>query len=170
MPVSMFEFSVPVFVRTLRNLRNVLEIGEKFAGEKNIAPDVMLQTRLIPDMLPLVKQVQIATDMAKNGCMRLTATDPVPFADDEATFADLYARLDRCIALVEGFQPAQFEGSESRAITFKTRAGDLDFDGLTYLTTYVVPNLFFHASIAYAILREAGAPLGKNDFLGGAGR
>ena len=73
MPVSMFEFSVPVFVRTLRNLRAVLEIGEKFAGEKGIAPDVLLQTRLIPDMLPLVRQVQIATDMAKNGSARLTA-------------------------------------------------------------------------------------------------
>lgn len=170
MPVSMFEFSVPVFVRTLRNLRAVLEIGEKFAGEKGIAPDVLLQTRLIPDMLPLVRQVQIATDMAKNGSARLTATEPMPFPDEEATFGELYARIDRCIGYLEGFKAPQFEGSESRAITFKTRAGDLNFDGLGYLTTYVVPNLYFHASIAYAILREAGAPLGKNDFLGGAGR
>jgi len=169
MPVSMFEFSVPVFVRTLRNLRSVLEIGEKFAGEKGIAPEVLLQSRLIADMLPLVKQVQIATDMAKNGCMRLTATEPVPFADDETTFEQLYARLDRCIAYVEGFRPEQFAGSESRAIAFRTRAGELNFDGLGYLTSFVIPNLFFHASIAYAILREAGAPLGKNDFLG-AGR
>jgi len=169
MPVSMFEFSVPVFLRQLRNLRGVLEIGEKFAGEKGIAPEVLLQSRLIADMLPLVKQVQIATDMAKNGCMRLTATEPVPFADDETTFEQLYARLDRCIAYVEGFRPEQFAGSESRAIAFRTRAGELNFDGLGYLTSFVIPNLFFHASIAYAILREAGAPLGKNDFLG-AGR
>ena len=169
MPVSMFEFSVPVFVRQLRNLRSVLEIGEKFAGEKGIAPEVLLQSRLIADMLPLVKQVQIATDMAKNACTRLTATEPVPFADDETTFEELYARIDRCIAHVESFKPDQFAGAESRAISFKTRAGELHFDGLGYLTSFVLPNLLFHASITYAILREAGAPLGKNDFLG-AGR
>ena len=111
MPVSMFEFSVPVFVRTLRNLRAVLEIGEKFAGEKGIAPDVLLQTRLIPDMLPLVRQVQIATDMAKNGSARLTATEPMPFPDEEATFGELYARIDRCIGYLEGFKAPQFEGT-----------------------------------------------------------
>ena len=170
MPPSMFEFSVPVFVRTLRNLRAVLRIGETFAAEKGIAPEVLLQTRLIPDMLPLVRQVQIATDMAKNACARLTASEPLPFPDEETTFADLYARIDRCIAYVEGFAPARFEGSESRSIAFRTRAAELEFDGLGYLTSFVVPNLFFHASIAYAILREAGAPLGKSDFLGDAGR
>ena len=120
-------------------------------------------------MLPLVRQVQIATDMAKNGSARLTATEPMPFPDEEATFGELYARIDRCIAHVESFKPDQFAGAESRAISFKTRAGELHFDGLGYLTSFVLPNLLFHASIAYAILREAGAPLGKNDFLG-AGR
>ena len=167
---SMHAFSAPVFVRALRNLRAVLAIGERHATEKGIAPEVLLQTRLIPDMLPLVRQVQIATDMAKNGCARLTATEPLPFPDEETTFAELYARIDRCIAYVEGFEPAQFEGSQSRAITFRNRSGELNFDGLGYLTTFVLPNLFFHASVAYAILREAGAPLGKSDFLGDAGR
>ncbi|UHQ20163.1 DUF1993 domain-containing protein [Lysobacter sp. KIS68-7] len=167
---SMHQFSVPVFVRALRNLRGVLQIGEKFIVEKGIAPEVMLATRLMPDMLPLVRQVQIATDMAKNCCARLTATEPMPFPDDEKTFEDLYARIDRCIDYIEGFAADQFEDAASRAISFKTRAGDLNFDGFGYLTSFVLPNLFFHASIAYAILREAGAPLGKNDFLGGAGR
>ena len=167
---SMHQFSVPVYVRVLRNLRAVLETGEKFAAEKGIAPEVLLATRLIPDMLPLVKQVQIATDMAKNSCARLTATEPLPFPDDEKSFAELYARIDRCIDYIEGFAPEQFEASFSRPITFKTRTGDLNFDGYGYLTSYVLPNLFFHASITYAILRVAGAPLGKNDFLGGAGR
>jgi hypothetical protein len=86
---SMHQFSVPVYVRVLRNLRAVLETGEKFATEKGIAPEVLLATRLIPDMLPLVKQVQIATDMAKNSCARLTATEPLPFPDEEKTFAEL---------------------------------------------------------------------------------
>lgn len=170
MSVTMHAMSVPVFVRALRNLRGVLEIGERHAGEKGITPDVMLQTRLIPDMLPLVRQVQIATDMAKNGCARLTATDPMPFPDEETSFEQLYARIDRCISYVESFDQAQFDGSERRAISFRNRTGELHFDGFGYLTSFVLPNLFFHASIAYAILRVAGAPLGKNDFLGGAGR
>ena len=108
--------------------------------------------------------------MAKNSCARLTATEPLPFPDDEKSFAELYARIARCIDYIEGFAPEQFEDAFSRPITFKTRTGDLNFDGYGYLTSYVLPNLFFHASIAYAILRVAGAPLGKNDFLGGAGR
>jgi hypothetical protein len=170
MSVTMHTMSVPVFARALRNLRSVLEIGERFAGEKGIAPEVLLQTRLIPDMLPLVRQVQIATDMAKNGCARLTATEPMPFPDDETSFEQLYARIDRCLAYIEAFDKAQFDGSETRAISFQTRTGPLNFDGLGYLTTYLLPNLFFHGAIAYAILRVAGAPLGKNDFLGGAGR
>ena len=167
---SMHAFAAPIFVRALRNLRGVLEIGEKFTSDKGIAPEVMLQTRLMPDMLPLVRQVQIATDMAKNACARLTATEPMPFPDEETTFAELYARIDRCIGYVEGFDAAQFDGSASRAISFRNRSGELNFDGHGYLTTFVLPNLFFHASIAYAILREAGAPLGKSDFLGDAGR
>lgn len=170
MSVSMHAVSVPVFVRALRNLRKVLEIGERFAADKQIAPEVLLQTRLIPDMLPLVRQVQIATDMAKNACARLTATEPLPFPDEETSFEQLYARIDRCIAYVESFDAAQFEGSESRAIAFRNRSGELNFDGLGYLETFVLPNLFFHATVAYSILRIAGAPLGKNDFLGGAGR
>ena len=94
----------------------------------------------------------------------------MPFPDEETTFEELYARIDRCLAYVESFGPVQFEGSEARAIAFKTRAAELRFDGLGYLTSFVVPNLYFHASVAYAILREAGAPLGKADFLGAAGR
>jgi uncharacterized protein len=167
---SMHAFSVPVFTRTLRNLRAVLRVGEEHATAKGIAPEVLLQTRLIPDMLPLVRQVQIVTDMAKNGCARLTATDPLPFPDDETTFEQLHARIDRCIAYVEGFDAARFEGSAERAISFRNRTGELNFSGIEYLRTFVLPNLFFHASVAYAILRVAGAPLGKNDFLGDAGR
>ena len=170
MPVSMFEFSVPVFVRQLRNLRNVLEIGEKFAGEKGIAPDVLLQSRLIADMLPLVKQVQIATDTSKNACARLTGTEPVPFADDETTFAQLYARLDRCIEVLGTYTPEQFEGAEARPVAFKTRTAELKFTGEDYLGTFALPNLFFHTTVAYSILRVAGAPLGKTDYLAGAGR
>jgi uncharacterized protein len=170
MAYSMYEATVPVMVRALRNLRGVLQIGEKFGGEKGIAPEVLLSTRLIPDMLPLLRQVQIATDTAKFACARLTATDPVPFTDDETTFEQLYARLDRCIEVLGTYRPEQFADAPSREVAFKTRTAELKFTGADYLASYALPNLFFHTAIAYAILRVAGAPLGKTDYLAGAGR
>jgi hypothetical protein len=170
MSVSMHQMTIPVFVRALENLRGVIQIGEKFVADKGIAPEVMLQSRLMPDMLPFSRQVQIATDTAKNGSARLAGVDPLPFPDDETTFEQLHARIDRCIAYLSEFRPEQFEGSDARAISFKTRNGELHFQGVDYLTTFALPNLFFHVTAAYAILRVAGAPLGKNDYLGNAGR
>ena len=167
MPLSLFQVSVPVFLRVLRNLRHVLEQGEAHAADKGIAPDVLLQSRLFPDMLPLLRQVQIATDMAKNGAARLAAVEPLAFPDEEATFAELYARIDRALEDLESFRPEQFEGGESRPITLTTRTqGELHFDGQGYLLNFVLPNLFFHATTTYALLREAGVPLGKTDFVG----
>ena len=167
MPMSMYEASVPVFLRALSNLRGVLQLGEAFAKERGIAPEVMLQQRLVADMLPLVKQVQIATDMAKNGVARLAGVDPLPFPDDETDFAALQARIDRCIDYLRTFTAQQLDGSETREVVFSTRAsGELRFKGEDYLRYFTLPNLFFHCSIAYAIFREAGAPLGKLDFLG----
>ena len=167
MAMSMYEASVPVFLRALSNLRSVLQLGEAFAKERGIAPEVMLQQRLIADMLPLVRQVQIATDMAKNGTARLAGVDPLPFPDDETDFAGLYARIDRCLDYLRSFTAQQVDGSEAREVVFTTRAsGELRFQGQDYLRYFVLPNLFFHCSIAYAIFREAGASLGKLDYLG----
>ena len=166
MAMSMYEASVPVYVRALANLRGVLQLGEAFAKERGIAPEVLLQQRLIADMLPLVRQVQIATDMAKSGVARLAAADPLPFPDDETDFAGLYARIDRCLDYVRGFAREQIDGSEAREVVFRNRQGEQRFSGQDYLQHFVLPNLFFHSSIAYALLREAGVPLGKDDFLG----
>ena len=166
MAFSMHAATVPVFVRALSNLRGVLQLGEAFANERGIAPDVLLQQRLIVDMLPLLRQVQIATDMAKNGCARLAGVDPLPFPDEETDFAGLYARLDRCIEYVRGFSAEQLDGGETRTVAFNSRGGELRFQGDDYLRGYLLPNLFFHCSIAYAILRANGVPLGKLDFLG----
>ena len=167
MTISMYQACVPVCTRALRNLRAVLQKGEAFATEKGVTADVVLQARLILDMLPLVRQVQIATDMAKNGCARLAGVDPLPFPDEETDFAGLYARLDRCIEYIRGFSAEQLDGSETRTVAFSTRAsGELRFQGDDYLRSYLLPNLFFHCSIAYAILRANGVPLGKLDFLG----
>lgn len=166
MSMSMYQASVPVFLRALSNLRHVLEKGEAHARERGIAPEVLLQSRLYPDMLPLVRQVQIATDMAKNGSARLAGVDPVPFPDEESDFAGLYARIDRCVGILRGFSPGQIDGSEQREIVFRMRDGEQRFVGQDYLLQFLLPNLFFHASIAYALLREAGVPLGKDDFMG----
>jgi hypothetical protein len=166
--ISMYQACVPVCTRALRNLRAVLQKGEAFANEKAVAADVLLQTRLILDMLPLVRQVQIATDMAKNGGCRLAGIDPPKFEDDEVDFAQLYARIDRAIAVLEGLTPAQVDGSESRAITLQMRTGEMKFQGQDYLLGFVLPNLFFHCTTSYVILREAGVPIGKMDFIGPA--
>ncbi len=167
MTISMYQASVPVFVRALANLRHVLEIGQAHAEEKQIAPEVLLQTRLIPDMLPLVKQVQIATDLAKNGCARLAGVEPLKFDDDETSFAQLYARIERATEYIREFTAAQIDGSEERKVTIKTRAaGEIDFTGIDYLLYFTQPNLYFHVTTAYAILRQAGVALGKRDFIG----
>lgn len=169
MSLSMYQASVPVFVRALGNLKHVLQKGEAHASERGIAPEVLLQSRLFPDMFPLLRQVQIATDMCKNGAARLAGTEPVAFPDDETSFAQLYARIDRAIDVLQGFRADQIDGSEGRPVSFMTRAnGEMKFDGQSYLLGFVLPNLYFHSSMAYALLREAGVPLGKTDFIGAA--
>ena len=168
MTLSMYQASVPVFVRALSNLAHVLRKGEMHAQAKGVSDEVLLQTRLIPDMLPLVRQVQIACDMAARGAARLAGVEPASFEDNETTLAQIYARIDKAIAYVQGFRPEQIDGSEKRAIHLKMRNGELDFDGQGYLLTFVIPNLFFHCTTAYVILREAGADLGKTDFIAGA--
>lgn len=167
MTISMYKASAPVFLRALSNLRHILEVGEAYAVEKDIKPEVLLQTRLIPDMLPLINQVRIATDLAKNGCARLAGVDPLKFDDDETDFAQLYARIDRAVDYIKDFKPEQIDGSEGREVTITTQAaGEIKFNGLTYLLHFTQPNLYFHVTTAYAILRQAGVALGKRDFIG----
>lgn len=171
MTLSMHQASVPVFVRTLSNLREVLRKGEAHAVAAGYDPALLLQLRQAPDMFPLLRQVQIATDMAKNACARLAGVEPLAFPDDEASFEQLYARLDRAIDYIGGFAAAQLDGSEGRAIVLQTRNnGELKFDGQSYLLHYVLPNVLFHCTMAYALLRGAGVALGKTDFLGASRR
>jgi uncharacterized protein len=166
MSISMYQASVPVFTRALANLRHVLEKGEAFAAEKGFDPAVLVQSRLIADMFPLSRQVQIACDMAKNGSYRLAGVEAPAFEDDETTFAQLYARIDRTIAAIESPDAARIDGSEQRAIHLVMRNGELHFKGQPYLLDFVLPNLFFHSTATYAILREAGVSIGKMDFIG----
>jgi hypothetical protein len=166
MTLSMYQASVPVFTRALGNLAHVLKQGEAHAQEKNFAPEVLLQTRLIADMLPLVKQVQIACDMAARCAARLAGAEPQAFEDNEATFAELYDRIARASDYIKSFGPEQIDGSETRAIQMKLRSGDRNFEGQDYLLHFILPNLFFHCTTAYDILRQAGTPIGKLDFIG----
>ncbi|QAU24977.1 DUF1993 domain-containing protein [Dyella sp. M7H15-1] len=166
MSISMYQVAIPVFLRALNNLHHVLKLGQTHAKHKNVDDSVMLQTRLIPDMLPLVKQVQIATDMAKNGAARLAGVDPLKFEDNETSFEELYSRIERAIDYIKSFKPEQIDGSETRAITIKTRNNELSFEGQAYLLHFVIPNLFFHCTTAYDILRVAGAGIGKEDYIG----
>ncbi|HWJ04286.1 MAG TPA: DUF1993 domain-containing protein [Steroidobacteraceae bacterium] len=166
MQISMYRASVPVLARALRNLAAVLRKGEAHATARKIDPAVLLGYRLAPDMFPLTRQVQIATDMAKGCVARLAGAEVPSYEDKEATFEELYARIDRTIAFIEGFEPAQVDGSEERSVTLKTRNGELVFEGLPYLMQFVLPNVHFHGTVAYAILRHCGVELGKMDYIG----
>jgi uncharacterized protein len=166
MTLSMYQASVPVFVRMLGNLSEVIRKGEAHAKAKGISDEVLLNTRLIPDMLPLLKQVQIACDMATRGCARLAGVEPTSFADNEASLADVYARIQGSIDYVKTFTPQQIDGSEEREVVLKLRTGDLQMQGQGYLLHFLLPNLFFHCTTAYNILREAGTDIGKVDFIG----
>ncbi|MBD9470173.1 DUF1993 domain-containing protein [Pseudoxanthomonas sp. PXM01] len=165
----MYQASVPVFLRALRNLRHVLEKGEAHARGRGEDPAALLQARLYEDMLPLLRQVQIATDTAKFGAARLAGVESPRFEDVETTFDELYARLDAIAGYLRTFDETALQGSETRAVTLSTRTrGDLHFDGRGYLLGHALPNLFFHVTTAYAILRHHGVPLGKLDYLGPA--
>jgi len=168
MTLSMYQAAVPVFVRALGNLKHVLQKGAEHAKAKNVTDEVLLQTRLIPDMLPLVKQVQIAADMATRGTARLAGVEPKSFEDNETTLEQLYSRIDNAIEYIKTFKPEQIDGSEARSIVLKMRTGEMTFEGQAYLLGFAIPNVFFHCTTAYNILREAGTEIGKNDFIGQA--
>ena len=166
MSISMYQTCVPVLVRALTNLSNVLAKGAAHAAEKNIAPEVMLHTRITPDMFPLVRQVQIATDMAKGAAYRLAGKDVPKMEDNEATFDDLQKRIETVINMLKQFKAEDIDGSEDRDILLQMRTGDVHFRGQDYLMFFVLPNVYFHSTTAYAILRGAGVALGKTDYIG----
>ena len=168
MPLSMYRASAPVFLQMLPCLSAVLDKASAHAAAKKIDPQVFLDARLYPDMFPLTRQVQIATDFAKGACARLAGVEPPKYADVEKSIDELKARIAKTIAFIEEFKPSQIDGSEERDISL-TLGGQLQtFKGEAYLIGLVLPNFFFHVTTAYAILRHSGVPLGKMDFLGRA--
>jgi hypothetical protein len=166
MSLSMYQASVPAFLQMLGGLAGVLAKAEAHAAERKIEPAVLLNYRLAPDMFPLIRQIRIATDHAKGCCARLAGVEVPSYADDETSFADLRARLEKTVGFVRGFQPEAIDGSEEREITLMVGSQPMTFKGQPYLVNFVLPNFYFHVTTAYAILRHAGVPLGKRDYLG----
>ncbi len=166
MAISMYQASVPTFIRILTNLSGVLDKGAAYAEARKIDPVVLVNSRLFPDMFPLARQVMIATDNAKGGASRLAGLEPPKYEDTESTFPELKARLDKTIAFLKTFTPDQIDGSEERTITLKLGKETMTFQGMPYLFNRVLPNIYFHSVTAYNILRHNGVDVGKKDYLG----
>jgi hypothetical protein len=165
MAISMYRASVPLLVQMLSSLSGVLDKGAAFAAAKKVDPSVLLNARLAPDMFPLTRQIQIATDFAKGVPARLSGQEPPKYADDETTFDQLKARIAKTIAFVKDFRPAQIDGSEEREITLTLGGQPRSYKGESYLVTFALPNFFFHVTTAYAILRHNGVEIGKGDYM-----
>jgi uncharacterized protein len=166
MKISMYEASIPVFIHSLGNLKSILQKGVQYAETRKFDPNNLAAIRLFPDMLPLTRQVQIASDSAKFAASRLSGTEAPKFEDNETSLADLIARIDKTIDYLKGFRDDQFEGAEDRTIVIKNSRGEQTFTGLVYLRHWAIPNFFFHVTTTYALLRHSGVELGKADFLG----
>jgi hypothetical protein len=166
MSISMYEFSIPVLVRGLTNLSALLDKAAAHAAEKKFDSAVLAQTRLFPDMFPLVRQVQIACDTAKGAAARLARIEVPKHEDTEVTFADLKARIEKTVTFVRSVNAAQLKDSESRDIEIKFPNGSWKFTGIGYLTDFAMPNFYFHVAMVYALLRKSGVEVGKMDYLG----
>jgi uncharacterized protein len=166
MTISMYSASVPPITHALGNLKTILQKGADHAGARKIDPAVFINGRLFPDMFPLSRQVQIAADQGRGGLCRLAGIEPEKIEDTEQTFPELIQRIDRSLKIISGLRAEQIDGSEGRTISFSAGGHPFSFDGHTYLLKWIFPNLYFHATTAYNILRHGGVDVGKLDFLG----
>jgi uncharacterized protein len=168
MTLSMYQASVPVVTRAMKALQGVLEKGKAHAATKKTDEANYLTMRLAPDMLPLAAQVKIASDIARRCACRLAGVEPPTIEDKEASFDDLIARCQASIDYLATFKPEQIDGSENREVILQSPNGELKFTGKEFLFGFVLANVHFHSSMAYALLRGAGVVIGKKDYLGGA--
>ena len=167
MTSPMYTNSVPVFKQMLTAMKAILAQADAEVAARKLAPDALLQARLFPDMFPLVKQVQIAADFARGIAARLGGIDVPAFDGNEASFADLDALLARTLAFLDGVDAARFEGSEGKEIVLRPGTPkERKLGGQAYLSTYGLPQFFFHVTTTYAILRHNGLAIGKRDYMG----
>ena len=162
-----YDLSIAPMLRMLRNLDAIVTKAEAYAAaDEGIEPATLIQARLHPNMRPLVFQIRVATDTAKGAAARLTGREIPSWADDEETFADLHARLAKGIDYLSGFKPEDFDGAEERTVELKLAGNTVKFTGSSYVAGFALPNLFFHVTTAYNILRHNGVEIGKMDYLG----
>jgi hypothetical protein len=166
MAVSMYQISVPVFTRMLTNLIAIMEKAAAHCAEKKIDPAVLINYRLYPDMFAFAKQVQIATDAARNGAGYLAGAEPPKFENTEQSFPELIERVKKTIEFVNSFKPEQIDGTEEKEVSITRGETTLTYKGQDYLLNRVLPNFYFHITTAYDILRHNGVALGKKDYLG----
>jgi hypothetical protein len=166
MTISMYHASVPRIENMLISLLHILDKAEKHAAEKKWNEASLTQFRLYPDMLPMAKQVQIASDTAKGVLARLAGVEAPVYEDNEQSFAELKERVNKTIAYVQGFTPAQIDGTEDKAIVTKRGDKETHYKGMQFLLGHAMPNLYFHITTTFAILRHNGIEIGKRDYLG----
>jgi hypothetical protein len=166
MSLTMYQATVPTCTRALNNLAAILEKAAAYAETRNIDPKVLLQTRLYPDMLPLSTQIYIANDIAGGGAARLAGAELPAFDGKDKTLGELIAATRGTVEYLASFKPQQFEGAEQRTVSWQTRTSSKSMQGMPYLFNHVLPNVFFHVTTAYDILRQAGLEIGKQDYLG----
>jgi len=166
MTISMYQASAPRLINSMRNLSTILDKTQAYIDAKKIDPAALLQFRLFPDMLNLTRQIQIASDTAKGVVARLAGVDIPTYEDNETSVAELQARIAKTIAFIEGFTPAQIDGTEDKAIVTKRGDKETHYTGMQFLLGHAIPNVYFHVTIAFAILRHNGVEIGKRDYLG----
>ncbi len=166
MTLSMFQAAVPPSLQVMSTLAGVLTKAAAHCEARKIDQAVLLGCRLFPDMFALTRQIQVAADFAKGGCARVAGIDAPKFTDTETSFAELQTRLDRTTDFIRTLTPDQIDGSEEREINIRIAGREMRFQGQPYLLQFMLPNLYFHATAAYAILRHNGVEIGKRDFIG----
>ncbi len=168
MSLSLYDVSIPIYIRMLGNLAHLLDKAEAHAQEGGVDLSTYVEASLGHGMFNFGRQIQIASDTAKGGAARLAGVEAPPMPDTETTFPELVQRIQRTIAFLETIKRDQVDGQEDRHIELKLPNRTMEFTGLSFLTTFSLPNFLFHVTTAYAILRSLGVPVGKMDFLAGA--
>ena len=165
---SMYQISVPVYVRRLNGLAGCLKKAQALYAEKKYDETSLMTQRFFPDMFVFAKQVQAATDHARASGARLAGVEPPTLEADEKSIADLIARVEKTVAFLTTLKPEQIDGSEDKTISFKMRGNEVSYKGLDFLLNSNMPNFYFHLTTAYAIMRSNGVEIGKRDFMGPA--
>ena len=166
MTISMFQASVPRLINALNNLSHILDKAQAHIDAKKIDASALIQFRLYPDMLNFTRQIQIASDTAKGVVARLAGVEIPAYEDNEQSIADLKARIAKTIAFIQGFKPEQIDGTEDKDIITKRGEKETHYKGMQFLLGHAIPNVYFHITTAYAILRHNGVEIGKCDYLG----